>query len=102
MVSSANVAFGSADAFLVHLFRFPRDLLSVLYALSARERRTERNSSRVRSGDLAIDWHDRTAVLGASGRPHRRTHARVSVSHHRYGARLSRPRLRTGLLVDHA
>ena len=45
------------------------------FTLSARKRRLDRNRSRFGPGDLAFDRHDRAAVLGPSGRSHRRAHA---------------------------
>src|SRR5580765_2827531 len=81
MLSSRHVSFDPADFVLVRLFRFPRHLLSLLQSLSARKRRLDRHRSRFGAGDLAFDRHDGAAVLGPSGRPHRRAHALAGVSH---------------------
>src|SRR4030095_6387290 len=77
MLSSRNVAFYSADAFLFRLLRLAGHLLSILQSLLERKRRAVWNRSRDGSGDLAAHRHDRAADMGTGGGADWRARARA-------------------------
>jgi len=100
MLSSDNVAFHSAHVVLVFLFWFPRNLLSVFYALSKRECRAVWHRGWIDLGNNTACRHICSADLGPDCGSHRRAQPHSCISHHRYGARLLRTRRGFGFLAD--